>query len=380
MANNNGIPMDVDIIMNPNDRALITSRPTIPRIIRSLDCATDNMPGRLREDKALKGVLLSLKHSSASKNATKMNQQYVGGYNPTKRAKLAGSYDRMTTFADLLDPPHVFVIFTYTEEETKTLFYSSRTIPVVGTPFYILEPKRAKDKLKGKLTIIEFDCPLIPLKMSTPLLSLPLSIPPSDLVIPNDANTFYFVLHSVKIEISLFRMMFNASCTGIMCDRVHPRLSSFVKCGCIDTDDSNKSAVTQFSVGLLDINGTGTDEKRIDIDQFRSFRTTQVLFENVRTFLRLGETAINIRTGEMRDSVQAMVEYINNEQLLNPSGWTVVGWCKVGEVQDSSNPGERVQSTLPVFHISLLLPTSADIRNGLDEHFNDLRIKTIVAP
>ncbi len=354
--------LDLRYVMNARDVTMLQNSRSYKenghlQLIKATDCVEPPATSAFLQDKVIKAVLLTLKHSSASQRGNQQGTSIAGlqyGANKKSRYAAPASYDRMATFADLLDPPNVFATFTHSRDETMRIFGRTRSMCAVGTPFYIYEPGKMTGQIHGNVSIIPLTRPLIPLHLGIPEQTIADFLPSHPLSTPTDSNTHFFIMHTAHVDLSVFRLLLNESCTGLLCDRAFPGQSRTIQCGCVDTATTTKSAVAQFSVMIHDIppSALTSGEDRIEIDGFRSFRTTQLFFEHIDDYARQREEAIEERAGECRISIEDLVRYVNEPAH---GGWTIVGWSKIGVVEDASNPGEKVDSAQAVYHISLLV-------------------------
>jgi hypothetical protein len=317
------------------------------------------------EQCVLMGVLLNVIHGSTSSSASKSlpGSQYSNTYNAaagTKRAKNnnAAPYDRMFIFGDVNDPPNCFVVICETARESRMLTEHSCNEIAVGRVFCLLEPRKT-DKFigNGDLPIVSLTDPLVPLSMNEKSKVLP-----TVLSAPGDVGKqIFFVYHHIPIQVSYFYVATDdVSCSGILCDRQH-RLKQNSSCACLHTGKSNKPIVGDFNVHFKS-GVTGGRSELITVKRCRSMRTTVLLFDDFSSFQQLSREETVQRTMMVRRKVREMVGTVNEN-----GGWTVVGWCKKGEVSDAANRFEKIESDKVTFHISFLQPTSLPESVQLDK-------------
>ena len=111
-------------------------------------------------------------------------------------------------------------------------------------------------------------------------------------------------------------------------------------------------------------------DKKVSIEKCRSFRTSMLYFVNLAKTAQTETQKDNKRWREIRVKSKSITEYVNEHD-----GWTTVGWFRLGEKRDlGSVNAEKVESYELRIHVSLLVPTNSDIRNGKDNVFNNLKI------
>ena len=341
--------------------------------IKAMTCEDKQLDASFFEQKVLKGVLLSIKHSSSSKNAQKVwvKSSFYSNSNDSKRAKvsMAANYDRMLVFGDLLNPPFCFAIFCQTTTAAYNYLTDCKETIGIGRVYYVVEPERSHKEMSTNFPIIASTNAIVPLKFSTVNHPITTTMTACQAEVPKETgDQLFFVNHNSRITLSRFELiMKGVSCSGLFCDRAQ-ELEKNVHCGCLYAGESNAS-VGQFTV-TFDVPATIDQSGKAEVSKVRSLRTTRLFFDNLSTFS--GQTSENIKKRfiEIRPKIRAMVQYINDND-----GWTIVGWFKQGEVYDASGT-EKIESSTLVLHISLLIPTKQDIANGNDQAFNNLKIRT----
>ena len=350
-------------------------------IIKASSCQDDALEDSYFEGKVIKGILLSIKHSSGSKAGQKVYANSMFHVSSSsiaaKRQRIAqtASYDRMMVFGDVMDPPRCFAIVTYSSSESSNYFKHCQHSIAIGQLFYIVEPDKSDKVLSSNMPIISSRKSMIPLKHSAPDLPITESLPVCRMTVPKEpGEQLFFIVHRAIVSLSRFEIMLGTvSCTGYTCDRSKP-LDKNVACGCIFTSGRNP-IVGEYTL-TMPVPSLISERRKEDIQRCRSLRTTQLFFKNLPSYGEQTAQAIEERFQDVREKVKKMVEYVNNK-----GGWTVVGWFKKGEVSDSSNQAEKVESLTCTLHISLLIPTSASIANGTDSIFEGMRIATdVTAP
>ena len=346
-------------------------------IIKADVCQDDELPDSFFENKVVKGLLLSVKHSSSSKSSAKVysNSSFASSSKMnTKRQRIqsTANYDRMFMFADLLNPPNCFVVFSNATSDSYRYLKHCQNDISVGRLFYIVEPDRCLKTFGEKMPILSSTRPFIPLKYSSdvqPIREVIATIPRFNMTMPKEpGEQLFFVYHGLKIAMSRFEVARDTvSCSGVFCDRSQKGEKN-VSCGCMFTGMQG-ACVGEYTVTMPVPAGISA-LKTATIPKARSLRTSQIFFDSLMMFGKQTEEQADERFIEVRAAVGTMVDYINEH-----GGWTVVGWFKKGEVEDSSS-GEKVESTTVSLHLSLLIPTDAKIANGKDQEFNTMKIGT----
>ncbi len=85
-------------------------------------------------------------------------------------------------------------------------------------------------------------------------------------------------------------------------------------------------------------------------ESYRSLRTTRIFLADEQT---LGDLEPDMDTTDLRESIDYLVNYINEHQ-----GWTVVGWSRTGKIRDMSNDKEDIANEHVNPHLILVYPTS----------------------
>jgi hypothetical protein len=345
-------------------------------IIKAVDCQNKDKEDSFFESKLLKGLLLVMKHASSSKQAQKIysGSMYHFNNNMPKRQKVtnAASYDRLFIFADMMDPPNCFAIISNTTSQSYKYMEHSTEVIGIGKIFYIVEPRRSVSTLGQKLPLISSTKPLIPLKYSVKDLTMKENITACNMMLPKEpGEMLYFASHGVKVTISHFEVDFKeVSCTGIFCDRNQLKQAN-VSCGCMYEGEQG-ACVAEYTLTIPSLSKISNNHDTESIEECRSLRTTRLFFKDLAAFGQQTLEKAQEQYISVRLAVKTMVEYVNTN-----GGWTVVGWFKKGEVEDSSNlQGEKVESTSCTLHVSLLIPTNENISKGTDDAFNNMKIST----
>lgn len=314
------------------------------------------------ENKVIMGVCLSVKHTSTSRfvGAMSRNQGFGANGNRNKRIRIQTEWDRMYVFADLKQRNRCFVIMVQRAQFARTMVELTQSIPIVGTPYFIVEPTCTSDRrTMGTMAIIETRHKLIPLKHFIPTVHPLITVIP-EVKINGDIQSGeqrYFVLHNVQgVRLSLFRLTKEGSCMGAQCDKAHELdVKKGESCGCVNNHGSFGNTVCEMDVSFPNPFPAAVDPSpTVSVHHFRSLRTSRLFFKNLDAYSRVYDATAHHLT--IRTAKDAIVQHIHDNE-----GWTIVGWFRRGEITDASNEAERVDSSTVNVHISLLVPTKSDV-------------------
>lgn len=305
------------------------------------------------EDKAVQLIVLAAK-TPGTAVLSRPSQ-----YNSNKKfAAYNKNYHRYFLCADASNPPHCFGLVTNTMSQTHQLLCNSVDESFLGQSFYLVEPNISTAKMGKYLPVLSCeDSTLIPLKAEESSLDKR-----SDIEIPTGTEeTFYFVLRNKPIAVSRIKAPHDVSCTGFQCDRQKKK----GECVCIQFAPGFP-LVYSFDIEF-DVDPKVMNGETKHVSNFRSFRTTQVFFRN---FLEYSSTTTFDRERNMqrkrRQQMSQMVEFVNAN-----GGWTIVGWCKKGEVSIEGE-NEKVENNDVNLNLSYVYPTNRSVFN--DENFKALQI------
>ena len=331
------------------------------------------------ENKAIMGMLLSIRHVSmnADQNntrniATNGITRYAQGTAGNTRMKLnniaSRPYDRIATFADILDPKGTcFAIIFQNHVQSFSFFQPCiKTLEGVGEIFVLVEPDPVSNYLGTTQSVPIMDrchkaLPLLPITVKN-VPNVPLSSPPV-------GHTRYFCEHGVSnIQISRLYIQ-QSSCAGTFCDR-QQELTSNQKCGCFFTNKQG-NIVLSMDVTInvppsFSITGYRT------VHRFMSWRTSQLFVkeDSWKSLIPSINTDSNNQKHRraLRTASKRIVDYINQH-----GGWTCIGWIRTGSVQDESDgTGALIASSEQDPHITYLYPSNTDLLND-SKDFRDLR-------
>lgn len=305
------------------------------------------------EDKGIQLIILAAK----TPGTTVLSRPSV--YNSNKKvAAYNKSYHRYFLCADASNPPHCFALVTNTMSQTHQLLCNTFDESFVGLSYYLIEPNISTSKMGKYLPVLTCeDDTLIPLRPSKSSLAKP-----SPIELPSGTEeTFYFKLEEQKIAMSRIKTPHDVSCTGHQCDRQKKK----GECVCIQFAPGFPLVYSfdiKFNVDPKVMNGETSH-----VSTFRSFRTTEVFFRN---FVEYSSTTTFDRERNMlqkrRKQMKEMVEYINNN-----GGWTLIGWCKKGQVSVDGET-EKVENNEVNLNLSYVYPTNLAIFE--DRQYCELQI------
>ena len=291
------------------------------------------------------GIMLQIKMGEKPMNV--FNKGSGGNGHTSEKA-----YDRLVTFADVSTSGVCFG-YVFPTKARSTLFfqYGAKQGYGVGTPFLIKEIYHTVTKLGSQphsMPLMENGSGrAIPLKGT-----MIRHVPSSELKASDNMNaTTYFCYHRVKnLKLTGLEMV-RPGCNGVLCDRqVEPTASQYWKCGCFDANGKTVAWVMRMNVRVP------SQPKPTTVMHFRSLRTTE-LFVQQSTLKYWQHSSLKMQD-RWRQSVQEVVEYVNNH-----GGWTMIGWVRTGAKYDDSDPKakEPVASTDPKPHMTYLMHSNMDI-------------------
>ena len=235
------------------------------------DCAKAKYEGEERTNKAIKGIILLVRHSSqADFNklvTSSMASRYATGVNGARtrapNARRSRPYDRMITLGDLNDPSgKCFVLILKNVQESTSLFkVCSSSQEGVGDIFVFEEPASIHHTLGTTTSVNIVDSCLLCYPING---SMKDHVPQVNLVSPMIGDTRYFSKHG-DTEIALPNATFaRASCNGKFCDK-QLQLTSGQACGCFY--NPYHAFVTESDVSV-NVHATFNLKGRITIGNF----------------------------------------------------------------------------------------------------------------
>ena len=274
---------------------------------------------------------------SSSNEATVLTNTYKKS--PFKVQK---QYDRLLFMADLMNPPHCFVVLTNNSSQpSKDMYLYCQTQIIIGSCYYIFEPDVPANTLGAYTPIITTNHPLLPLKTHSFLTSVP----------PTPVQGFGDQTYSIQlgVKINLFAAQMRnktVCCSGIACDRQNI-LEKNKSCGTLWKEKHRKALVLDIGVSFSLENTT----KEITIQHFRSFRFSQIFLKDMDKFGDISEEALREYQLILRKQIRKLQDKVNNED-----GWKIVFWQRKGEVTDEADSTEKIESTETSYHIAYLFP------------------------
>lgn len=305
-------------------------------------------------------VCLSMKHKSTSSSSFSVTSFMAGNKRQKMPSNSGTGWDRMFVFGDLLNPGNCAVVMFSARAgnlEAKTWTKLTAEDPMVGQVFAILEPTPTSDRKKlGPLPIISSIHQIIPLRNSKAGRSITEVM---KTYIPNTimaGGQRYFVLHSVTdLAMPMFNLTDGYTCPGRQCDKSQTLYKEQV-CGCCYQHRSGCHFVGEFTLVFPNpFSKSVHDSDTVQVNKFRSSRTTDLFFDNLKTFCDDHQPKMHQR--KLRDKIKAMTSHVNNN-----GGWTMAGWFRKGEVIDNlgGKEEEKLTSSTVQLHVCYLLPTALD--------------------
>lgn len=306
-------------------------------------------------------VCLSMKHKSMSASVFSTTSAMAGNKRQKLPSTVGVGWDRMFVFGDLLNPGNCAVVMFSARSgnvEAKTWTKLTAENPMVGQVFAILEPMPTSDKKKlGPLPIISSVHQLIPLqhsKLDRTISHVLKHYIPKTI---HAGSQRYFVIHNVTdISMPMFNLTNEYTCPGRQCDKSQILHKEQV-CACCYQHRGGSHFVGEFTLVFSNpFPRTIHDSDIVQVSKFRSTRTTDVFFRDVKTFCDEHQPKSHQRA--LRDKMKALVNHVNSN-----GGWTLVGWFRKGEVVDNlgGKEEEKVTSSTVQLHLCYLCPTNLDV-------------------
>ena len=166
-----------------------------------------------------------------------------------------------------------------------------------------------------------------------------------------------FLYNNVQITVDNVRVM-STSCCGIHCDRqrVADWNTAGRGCGCFNNMSRHYNPAIIMTVYFKSSDGQTRIMNEFLSRQFLSFCT----IDKIPMDVRASQLQATNAAYDLQDSIIEVTNYINEI-----GGWTVIGWCRKGIINDQSLVGmtedgehAQVDSGNLNFHIVSLIPTN----------------------
>lgn len=348
------------------------------RFLTVTDCQQPSFAAN-SEDTAIVGLLLSIRHVSMTTDqintrnvATNAISRYTPGATANTRMKLnnfaSRPYDRIVTFADVLDPKGTCFALIFQNHSQSFSFFQPciKTLEGVGEIFILEEPDPVFNFLGTTQSIRIVDrcdraLPVIPQSI-TQVPRVPLSSPPA-------GHTKYFCEHSLNsIRISRVYIQ-ESSCAGTFCDR-QQELTTNQKCGCFFTNKQGNIVLSMDVTINVPLSFSITGYRTIH--RYTSWRTSQLFVKEDSWKTLIASLNTDSTDHKHRDAIRTctkrIVDFINEH-----GGWTCIGWIRTGSVQDESDTsGAMIASSEQDPHITYLYPTNIKLP-ATSAEFDNLR-------
>ena len=284
-----------------------------------------------------------------------------------KKAKISSSsaqnqqFNRMFICADLRQPPKVCAIITRNATEVNVLMNLIGGEPFVGMTFFLFEPGLVLSTLGDHTPILDWkSSAFIPVEHS----QRHLSTTEPRFTLPHYVGmTHYFVLTEKRIKITSIKYSPVLTCLGIQCDRQKSKHG----CSCIHASGTGNSNVFECSV-TFDVPEKVDMSGKVTVSQFQSYKLTKFFFKSFEDFAQSHDwNDVDDSQNLIRRKWERLVQYINNH-----GGWTLVGWCMLGDHYDAAGGSDKVQNFETRIHLSMVQPTN-EIRAD-DVEVNRLKI------
>jgi hypothetical protein len=302
------------------------------------------------EDQFVLGAVLSIKQAEPASNVMVYKKQKTGE-SATAKGK---PYDRLITFADLAEAGKCFALICPSKEKSKNFFrhvtkYSLGT----GHIFYIGEPKCSVSRLgnENAIPVIDgYSGYAFPIKNGAQF------CPSAELTLSETiGETKYFCYHNCRLQMKNSNFE-TAACNGSLCDRqASVKDITKFRCGCFHSDNAMSGKVVTMNLTIpcsasFHVNG------HYCVKGFRSLATSK-LFVKESSWSKI-DIHKKVQRSALREAVKRINEYVSNR-----GGWTIIGWWRVGNVSDSSDPkdAEKIASINPKPHVTYAMPSDLDL-------------------
>ena len=179
---------------------------------------------------------------------------------------------------------------------------------------------------------------------------------------PNPANRITgFVLNNMRMSSSNIDM-FDTACTGKLCDKQGLYSGGRVanKCACANMVGRRHTPAMALNLEATDVSGQSY--------WFPEFSSTYFIDNFIlRDEIPIGVRANDLMQYQIEDSLNEALEKVL-ELVNNTGGWTSIGWCKQGQVQDQAAaqegvynaPQVQIQAGTTTYHLVKLVPSRPD--------------------
>ena len=199
-------------------------------------------------DCALKGLLLSIRHSSLSSTKS-VASTFTPHYARRNIIAEPAMYDRILTFADLLTPNKCFAVLLRTVSDSNRAFKHCKNNIAVGRIFILIEPAPVQQMLSPGLPKVT----LRGLSGQMLILQDTQEYVPHPICEPEAGHTMYCIFKNTKV---LFHYALvdtvTVSCRGSLCDKQQKMADQKHSCGCLLNVPSiaQTNYVLEMSLGL----------------------------------------------------------------------------------------------------------------------------------
>ena len=274
-----------------------------------------------------------------------------------KDTSMSSSYYRLFLFRDVLstDGRVLYIVEGNSMNDKLWSRYPllrDNGVVSVGTYITILNPLPITSRFCNEIPIVEtrFGCIVMkdPANMGT--IDIDMSI--------TSNVTRSFVLNNVQINV-ISTSVNTSTCSGLFCDRQRTmEISRGTRaCGCYSMQARIGNVVLIHNIEVM-IEG----RPKIVMVDYSSNKFSQLYLSTPLTssvkFNQLDGTRAFC---ELEDCIDDIIEYINGH-----GGFTVIGWYKRGEINDSSNVASEneVESSDIGYHIVYILATDKNLLNS----------------
>ena len=241
----------------------------------------------------------------------------------------------------------------------------------IGCYFRILAPDFISSYLNGEIPIISTQRPAI-------LMERPMSVP-SVLIRNLGINQSRgYVLNNAQLYVQGLTAI-QAPCNGNLCDKQRIMELKNGKCGCYNWREQKSRCVFNHSIVVSPASHGGNTPNKIPESNFSSQKFSQLYLRRpVPNSVRLAQLQDSNEFWDIRDKIDDLQDYVNDH-----GGWTVVGWYRLGMVEDKAmqesnnqfngnQESPLVEASETRFHIIQIYPTRESFKLEGNDDFNFL--------
>ena len=307
------------------------------------------------------GVLYKVTHFNHSQMTDAQNIQ-----NRLKKNKQI--YDRIFMFGDVHGG--TFCVIMDTETCSRRFVPLFIDVVAVGQPYVLLGLiSESGGQLRTDMPVLCTRRAGVPLmtSMVPQLRTINMNEP------DEGAETTFFIQHGRTVELWEIWLVgkgdiYPTTCSGKFCDRMNIFKKPTQVCGCF----YNQSAANRSSVVLeCHLRWNAIPNRKFEVTNNRSLRTTELFIDNPDLYETMSMQQRLSFTHTLSDAVLLAADYINTH-----GGFTVMGTCSRGEINDRSNEAERIAAVKCTWSVCYLQPTDLVVLQH--EEYQNLKFKHVL--